>query len=210
MALINCPECGKQISDNAKACPECGFQIQKDLMTKKLASQTEKIINENKEKINNNKKSVTIIGVIACIVLMLLVSIVISGNALNENEKYGYECALELKNMMKNPDSFEIFDEIFILKHKYKDEISTYLVLEYGGTNGYGAFVTDYAIFEEGKYIVNLNEDVSKSDSDYLDKRAAQMMIDSGLMDIQFGTGDEGEWELININPQKIKNKLGL
>lgn len=27
MALIKCPECGKEISDTAKSCPNCGFQI---------------------------------------------------------------------------------------------------------------------------------------------------------------------------------------
>lgn len=27
MALINCPECDKQVSDKAKACPNCGFPI---------------------------------------------------------------------------------------------------------------------------------------------------------------------------------------
>ena len=27
MALINCPECNKQVSDNAKSCPDCGFPI---------------------------------------------------------------------------------------------------------------------------------------------------------------------------------------
>ena len=27
MALINCPECGKQISDKAPACPDCGYPI---------------------------------------------------------------------------------------------------------------------------------------------------------------------------------------
>ncbi len=25
MALINCPECGKEISDTARACPHCGY-----------------------------------------------------------------------------------------------------------------------------------------------------------------------------------------
>ena len=25
MALITCPECGKEISDTAKSCPECGY-----------------------------------------------------------------------------------------------------------------------------------------------------------------------------------------
>ncbi len=27
MALINCPECGKQISDSAKMCPHCGYEL---------------------------------------------------------------------------------------------------------------------------------------------------------------------------------------
>ena len=27
MALINCPECGKQISDRAASCPDCGYPI---------------------------------------------------------------------------------------------------------------------------------------------------------------------------------------
>ncbi len=30
MALINCPECGKEISDLAKYCPNCGFQIKRE------------------------------------------------------------------------------------------------------------------------------------------------------------------------------------
>lgn len=27
MALITCPECGKQISDKAKTCPNCGCPV---------------------------------------------------------------------------------------------------------------------------------------------------------------------------------------
>ena len=29
MALIHCPECGKDVSDTAKTCPNCGYSIQK-------------------------------------------------------------------------------------------------------------------------------------------------------------------------------------
>ena len=29
MALIKCPECGRQVSDQAAACPECGCPIRK-------------------------------------------------------------------------------------------------------------------------------------------------------------------------------------
>ena len=27
MALIKCPECGKEVSDKAKMCPHCGFEV---------------------------------------------------------------------------------------------------------------------------------------------------------------------------------------
>jgi len=29
MALINCPECGKEISDKAASCPNCGIVLKK-------------------------------------------------------------------------------------------------------------------------------------------------------------------------------------
>jgi len=29
MALIKCPECGREVSDQAVACPECGYPIRK-------------------------------------------------------------------------------------------------------------------------------------------------------------------------------------
>ena len=36
MALINCPECSKQVSDAAKTCPHCGFQlIENNIVVKK-------------------------------------------------------------------------------------------------------------------------------------------------------------------------------
>ena len=30
MAMINCPNCGKQISDRAKTCPGCGYELVKE------------------------------------------------------------------------------------------------------------------------------------------------------------------------------------
>lgn len=32
MALIKCPECGKQVSDKAETCPNCGIDVQKVFM----------------------------------------------------------------------------------------------------------------------------------------------------------------------------------
>ena len=44
MALINCPECKKEISDTARKCPHCGYVVKsvlKDVNTNKKT-----IINE--------------------------------------------------------------------------------------------------------------------------------------------------------------------
>lgn len=38
MALINCPECNKEISDKAKSCPNCGFPIQEQIIKSKSSS----------------------------------------------------------------------------------------------------------------------------------------------------------------------------
>lgn len=34
MALINCPECGKEISDKAESCPNCGYPIAEEVVLK--------------------------------------------------------------------------------------------------------------------------------------------------------------------------------
>lgn len=36
MALIKCPECGKEISDKAKACPKCGWKVNVDEIKKEM------------------------------------------------------------------------------------------------------------------------------------------------------------------------------
>ena len=42
MALIKCPECGKEISDKAKTCPNCGCPIKKITGTEnEILEQTE-------------------------------------------------------------------------------------------------------------------------------------------------------------------------
>lgn len=61
MALINCPECGKEISDKAELCPNCGCTL-------KI------VIEENKQKkCSKSSKMKTIIG-IALLVLVLAIA----------------------------------------------------------------------------------------------------------------------------------------
>jgi hypothetical protein len=42
MALINCPECGRQVSDQAKNCPGCGYEIAASKTSKAIDTITKK------------------------------------------------------------------------------------------------------------------------------------------------------------------------
>lgn len=74
MALINCPECNKEISDSAKSCPNCGFNIGKYLAAKnKRSNNIGKIINNEHGKI----KTLLLMSVIPITFLIIIVIIAI-------------------------------------------------------------------------------------------------------------------------------------
>lgn len=54
MALIKCPECGKEVSDTAVNCPECGFNIRGYVVHKKMEAEIieiDRAIESRKEEI---------------------------------------------------------------------------------------------------------------------------------------------------------------
>ncbi len=53
MALISCPECGHQVSDQAAACPSCGFQLNATAGSGVKAEQVEAV----KKEIKNLRRS---------------------------------------------------------------------------------------------------------------------------------------------------------
>jgi uncharacterized OB-fold protein len=55
MALIKCPECGKQISDKAEVCPHCGVEARKELAK------------------NREKRSIIIAIISACVVAAIAI-----------------------------------------------------------------------------------------------------------------------------------------
>lgn len=86
MALINCPECGKEISDRVIACPHCGFPMQEENpqateQTATSADQHEQPVQnfapvqptasqlQQPEKNSANKKMVVIIGVVVAVII---------------------------------------------------------------------------------------------------------------------------------------------
>ena len=58
MALINCPECKKEISDTARKCPHCGYAVKSVL-----------------KDINSNKKTILKIAIAAIAIIVLVLAI---------------------------------------------------------------------------------------------------------------------------------------
>ena len=109
MALINCPECGKEISDRVIACPHCGFPMQEDKIqayeqTAKSEEQHEQPVHnfapvrpevsqlQQPEKNPANKKNVIIIGVV---VAVIIAAIAIAFAIKSSNEKKAARAAEE-------------------------------------------------------------------------------------------------------------------
>lgn len=100
MALIKCPECGKEISDKAESCPHCGYPI-----TGNVEAENTNILSEEnhvvEEKKTGNRKLIkggiiVIIAISIAIILSVIAYLVLTADARNydsamklfENENY--------------------------------------------------------------------------------------------------------------------------
>lgn len=231
MAMIVCPECGKEISDKAKKCVYCGKVFIEEIQPKKFCTEcgreisvdtqecpycgcpvekekTESaLLSRISEKTKKNKKPIIIIAIVAVVILAIGLVVKFAGSTLNEDEQLAYQNAVKLKSMMRDPDSFKLYDEMFLLK-RFDDDGSvkyTYTVFKYGGANGYGAITTDEAIFKDGNYVMDYADEADEDDSNYFDQLLAK--LDLSIWAI---TGDGDKFQMVEINIEKIKNKMGL
>lgn len=103
MALIDCPECGKQIYDKVKACPHCGYPIEGTVIC--FECNTEYSISEkscpncgcpNKKR---NNKIIIIISIILALVLCLLIFLIMRRNHIPEE-----------KNLVESETAFGALD----------------------------------------------------------------------------------------------------
>lgn len=69
MALIKCPECGKDISDKVKNCPNCGFPIAEEKQEAQKVEISSVNIKINKERRN---KIIKVCSVLICLVLLVV------------------------------------------------------------------------------------------------------------------------------------------
>lgn len=225
--MINCPECGQEISDKAIKCIHCGKVLVEEVAPKKFCRECGKEvdieaiecpycgcpINADEKEIEEQnakkiKKIITPIAIIAALAIIAVTVLTFINSSLNEDEQLAYQNAVELKNMMKNPDSFKLYDEMFVLKHHddYGKVDYTYTIFKYGGANGYGAITTDEAIFRDGEYIMDYADEPDEDDSDYMKQLEAKANLALYIL----SGGDSDTWEKVDINIEKIKKKMGI
>ena len=144
MALINCPECGREVSDEAKQCPICGYPIGKRIRKKNKdddGNKHEEIVDALNE-MNTNKriKLVSVIVASFCflgIVLLLVVPKImkakpeLAADIQKENSNVSevesenlyfssrYEKACAAEDDKQYQLAYDIFSEL--AKEKYKD-----------------------------------------------------------------------------------------
>ena len=104
MALIKCPECGKEISDKAEICVNCGLKIAE---IENLHEVSQKKEHEILQEQNNKTKS--IIGVIiAIIVVVFFVWLIWYQSTADERSRQRLQNSIdELKQTQKEIDDLE-------------------------------------------------------------------------------------------------------
>lgn len=232
MALIKCPECGREISDKAVSCPNCGCPI--NIQEIKNTNDIPQCPNLDKVKNRFNKKIILII----IIVLVILVCGILFYNFYfikpqiiekqNNNtyekaidflesgkyeegeellqtivgyedvdiileqikwESFAYEAINCVKEYLKNPDSFQLYEIIFYSPKDENGETITdtnlmrpIILMHYGAQNGFGGNTTGYAIcnyewINEAYTFVGSCKSLNEEDYSQNDKNDADDLI---------------------------------
>ena len=154
------------------------------------------------------KKAISL--VVAC---LLFVSLVGCGNLviLNEEEQQAYDCAVKMKSMLKDPDSFKLYDSMYMLQNYDKEGnlLATYTMFKYGGTNSYGAIITNEAVFKDGEYLMDYADEADPEADNYEDQLFFEMAITSYELS-KYSDEPYSGYKFLELDVEKIKRKMGL
>lgn len=157
---VYCRHCGARIARDINYCPSCGEKTNVSPMTfnRGKLSKGAFILAERAKRLSR-VQIIAVIGVIAAVVAAVLVGI-----APTQIEQVVRDNAQELRSMMKDPSSFTIYGDIEVIEHQYDDGTSTTLVaIDYSGENSFGGTERDLALFDDGNYLGNYDDDADVS-----------------------------------------------
>lgn len=207
---VYCSNCGTKINQEDNFCKVCGKKLIGKLENTNIfdKSNAECSVKKQKYSLNIIKNKKIVVAFVMILIIVVAFIIQNSGNSgLSGDEKIAYEACVNIQKMLKDPNSFKLYDDFLFIDH-YDDMGSkecTYLIFKYGGTNGYGAVVTQEAIFKDGKYIMDYGDELDEDDFDYEQKRSVAVDIATyGL------AGDSGNFKSRWVENKKVIKKLGI
>ena len=141
MGLIKCPECGKDISDQAESCPNCGYPIQKNLKEKTEDSVIEEVkdsnmesnaeaidviqnVDEEKKENQTKKEGKHIFGWIVCIITLIYTLGLVTGK-----DTFGAGIIMFLAAMFVCPSCIKNLSKKLNKKISKKIQVIVYIVL---------------------------------------------------------------------------------
>lgn len=156
MAIIECSECGNQVSDKALTCPRCGIASPISLEEKKANKKIESIIQ-------------SLIFLIPLLIAVYIVGCISKNNQSNTpvehkvqtpaeqmNSAFGgnnqhWDLRTIIKASMHNPNSYD-----FVSGKRWESSGEYFTSITYRGTNAFGGIVTNEVVAkltETGKII---------------------------------------------------------
>ncbi len=163
MGLINCPECKKEISDQAKHCPNCGYILK----NKKI-----------KLKISKKIKNIGILLSITILIVILVFSY--TSNHFSADEKIALENVKYFQQRLKDPNSLEINEDVLVLFFENDNSIYSNTFFEYSAKNSYGSLNYDLAIFEDDEYLGCYSN--QEDDSETVEEAEKKVAIEMAML----------------------------
>lgn len=197
MALIKCPECGKEISDTCDTCIHCGYKLHPENNT------------ANKKTSDNHR----LVIILVCVVIAIgvIIASVLIVNSIRENnrikqekqeqvsmqqeeiethklsyeEKVCYYAIEYFKTILKNPDSLQIHDvkigptiSAEVNEQDLNGHYIEYIViLDYSAQNGFGGI-------DRNKYYITMSDTVTSPNNSVAQDGQALSYLDFSLIDV--------------------------
>lgn len=114
MALINCPECNREVSDAAMTCPNCGYSLQET--TKDVVKKTMK---------NIGKKIIAIVIILLILICGVLLLKKYKNIPRGEEENIVKATVEHVQESLLSPESMEVIEcYTYYLDHSLEDGIA--------------------------------------------------------------------------------------
>ena len=132
MALIKCPECGKEVSDSATMCPSCGFNVKNfvdnqnsHIINPVAQKEAKSLSNIPKNKKDYNKKQIVIIGCISIAIIFIAVVFVFGSKVIKYNNAVRYYDMQEWSMAIEKFEELGVFLDSQELLQKAKIELAS-------------------------------------------------------------------------------------